>query len=529
MAPDSKAPDLTIAGVSTRQEKTTLRQNRKTVFICALISLVCMQYGLDLSIINSAQAMPGFLKVFGYPDASEATGYSIKTWFQTSITSMMNVGIILGSFALEPCATWLGRRYAFLIGSVACFIANTILIASKNKGSIIFGRLVFGFSNGIFTGMATIYISEAAPSHLRGSLISCMQLTVCIGTVIGNVVVNATQGMANTLSYQIPLFILYVVPGFVVGLVFFIPESPRWLVLKDREDEARIHLARLRGDGFPAEIVDAELLAIKAAVAAEQEQAISKWEALQAMFTERERTRTLLTFAATTFHAASGFPFLAGYSTYFFQIAGSADAFIDSIIVTTISVLGALGGVFMNRSVGRRPMMLFAFSSQAVLMLVIGVVWATIPDTPTAGKIIVAMCVVYQTDYSAFCGPTAFVCAGEIPNTRLRAVTYGVGSAIGFLGNFLISLSTPYFINPSALNIGANIGFIWFASNLITFVFVYLYLPETHRRSLEDIDEMFYAKVPLRKFKQYQCSGIVSPGDAPSEKKPEVQQLEHKE
>lgn len=99
-------------------------------------------------------------------------------------------------------------------------------------------------------------------------------------------------------------------------------------------------------------------------------------------------------------------------------------------------------------------MLLFGFSSQAILMLIIGIVWAVIPNTTTAGKVVVAMSILFQCGFSMACGPTSFICAGELPSNRLRAVTYGLGSALGFLGNFVISLITPYFINPEALNIG---------------------------------------------------------------------------
>ncbi|TRX91736.1 hypothetical protein FHL15_007289 [Xylaria flabelliformis] len=97
---------------------------------------------------------------------------------------------------------------------------------------------------------------------------------------------------------------------------------------------------------------------------------------------------------------------------------------------------------------------------------------------------------------------------GEYPNSALRGYCFGVATALNFLGNFLGTLTAPYFINPAALNWGPKYGYIWFASNLVVVIFAYLFLPETRDRTLEEIHEMFENKVPARKFKTYICTGV---------------------
>ncbi|TPX06847.1 uncharacterized protein E0L32_002343 [Thyridium curvatum] len=499
----------TMANVASRERDTTWQKYVRTICICAVVSCATLQYGLDISIINAAQALKGFLKVFGHPNPKAPQGYGIETSFQQSITSLMNVGVIVGSFTLEFWSGRLGRRKNFIVGSLAGVGANLILVLSTNKSAIIFGRFLFGVSNGLFIGFTNIYISEAAPSHLRGALVTFVQVSVCIGTVIGAVINNATSHLTSRLSYQIPLFTLFVIPVFVVVMSFFIPESPRWLIVKGRKEEAKAHLWRLRGSAFPAELIDAEIVAIVDAIEAEKHNTLRGWGAVRLMFSPAERRRTLLTIASGTMHGASGFPFISSYKTYFFQIAGSKQPFIDSIIVTCVSLIGAFSGVFLNRFVGRRPLLMAGFLIQACLMLVIGTVWTVSPGTITTGKVIVAMVVIFQCVYAAIVGPTSWIVASEVPNNRLRAMTFGFGNGVGFLAYFLIAFTTPYFINPESLNIGPKVGFIWLGSNLISATFIFFCLPETHRRSLENIDEMFYNKVPTRKFKSYQCTGTV--------------------
>ena len=129
----------------------------------------------------------------------------------------------------------------------------------------------------------------------------------------------------------------------------------------------------------------------------------------------------------------------------------------------------------------------------------------------------------------------AWLAGGEIPSQRLRSYTFGIASAVGFAGAWLATFTAPYFINPESLNWGpeygrlssSNItlsrdrptgnlltlikGWIWGPSCFITVIWVYFYLPEIKNRTLEEIDEMFEARLPARKFRKYICTGHYVP------------------
>jgi hypothetical protein len=97
---------------------------------------------------------------------------------------------------------------------------------------------------------------------------------------------------------------------------------------------------------------------------------------------------------------------------------------------------------------------------------------------------------------------------GEFPNNQLRPLTFGLATAANFLGNWLGTFTAPYFINPAKLGWSAKYGYIWFGSNMILVVFAVLFLPETRDRTLEEIHEMFEARLPVRQFKAYVCTGV---------------------
>jgi hypothetical protein len=132
----------------------------------------------------------------------------------------------------------------------------------------------------------------------------------------------------------------------------------------------------------------------------------------------------------------------------------------------------------------------------------------------------------------------AWLSGGEIPSQRLRSYTFGIASAVAFVGAWLATFTAPYFINPDSLNWGPEYGmtstptslylnyiltfhkgWIWGPSCFITVIWVYFYLPEIKNRTLEEIDEMFEARLPARKFRKYVCIGrIVAGGDEKSER-----------
>lgn len=108
----------------------------------------------------------------------------------------------------------------------------------------------------------------------------------------------------------------------------------------------------------------------------------------------------------------------------------------------------------------------------------------------------------------------AWLAGGEIPSQRLRSHTFGLAAAAGFFFGWLTTFTAPYFINPESLNWGPRYGYIWFPSCIVGAAWVFFFLPETKGRTLEEIDEMFEARLAARKFRQYVCVGHTAAAEA---------------
>jgi MFS family permease len=137
-------------------------------------------------------------------------------------------------------------------------VGVAIQIGTTSWGVVYLGRLVLGVGNGFLVTFSNIYCAEAAPAHLRAVLVALFSEWVNIGSIVGAAVTNATAKVLNKSAYQIPLGIQFVVPvALAVGL-FFVPESPRYLVNKGKLEEGRKALEVLRGDSLQEEQLQLE-------------------------------------------------------------------------------------------------------------------------------------------------------------------------------------------------------------------------------------------------------------------------------
>ncbi|KAK5228670.1 hypothetical protein LTR72_002555 [Exophiala xenobiotica] len=461
--------------------------------------------------------MPGFLEVFGYYDA-ELKKWNIDYTVQQMISSLMTIGTFLSSLLVGPFSAKFGRRHGLWAATVLNFVATSIQLGTTSKAALYVARLILVFAVGIGIGIvliirrgvsgisvgwfltfAQLYVHEAAPAHLRGISFAVYQVMLSIGSIVGASVDYGTHTMTSRRAYQIPLAIFFAAPTCqAVLLFFFAPESPRWLMTQRKEAEAEKSLRRLRNSNIDELEFQAEFNEIRQSTREQLEQ--NKKALFLEMWRGTNLRRTLLSIAVVCFHSANGSSWTNIYTTYFLEIAGVKQPFAYSILVTCTGLIGVLVSFFFVRLIDRRTVLLVGISACAICQLVPAVVWTKNPGTESTGKVVVAFIALFTFFYVAY--------GGEYVNNQLRAFTFGLATAMNFLGNWAGTFSAPYFINPAKFGWGPKYGYIWFATNVICVVFTWFFLPETKDRTLEEIHEMFEARLPARQFKGYVCVGV---------------------
>ncbi|KAI1395107.1 general substrate transporter [Hypoxylon fuscum] len=481
------------AVISANPLQLDLRSHKKCLAICFIVTISSFQYGLDYALVGGFMAMPGFLKVFGYYD-EVAAKWAIDPTVQQLISSLMTIGTFVGSLLVGPFSSRFGRRHGLWTASILNYIATSIMIGTTNLSALYFARFVLGISVGWFLTFAQVYINEVAPAHLSA-------------------IDNGTHTMLGMEAYRIPLAIFFVAPTIQTIAMFFFPESPRWLMTQGKVAAAESALRRLRNKDIKQTELQAEFEEIRTSTAEQSEQFSGKHLWIE-MWRGTNRRRSLLSIAVICFHCAN----VNIYTTFFLSVAGVKEAFAYSIMITCMGLIGVIASILIVRRIDRRVILLIGVGACGLCQLSFAIAWTAAPATVDTAKVVVAFISLFTFFYVAY-APYAWLLGGELPSNHLRAHTYGVATALNFLGNWLGVFTAPYFINPASLGWSAKYGYIWFGSNVIVFLFTWAYIPETRDRTLEEINEIFEAKVPARKFKSYVCVGTEAVREAVVEEK----------
>lgn len=387
-----------------------------------------------------------------------------------------------------------------MIALVISYAAVTLEVVSTTPPEFFGGKFLNGFAVGIIQATTSTYIGEIVPHALRGLATCAIALAYALGPFTVSLIVNSTGDSTSRWAYRAVFVSQYGFAFIVTIFIWWMPESPWWLMSKGKEDRALRSIHQL---GYsPATGADKKRLEnIKLTL--EEVKAETEGATWLECFRRSNLRRTLVAMAPILAQQFSGINFAASYSTYYTELAGysTAMAFKLQIVQQVISMTGNVMSWYLIDKLGRRPLTIFGLGFLTCVLI-------TEAGLATGGsekelKGAVAMVLIYCWAFNVCIGATAFVCLTEVPTARLRAKTVALGYAVSNTISVGWYFALPHMFNPDEGNLGGKIGFIYGGFSVIVIVLLYFYLPETRFRSYEELDEMFAAKVSARKFSTY--------------------------
>ncbi|KAG6850557.1 hypothetical protein H0H93_011756 [Arthromyces matolae] len=374
-------------------------------------------FGYDTGVINGVKEMKDWLRTFGYPDPSAKSGYAISSSNESLVVSILSAGTFFGALLGAPMADYVGRKWGIVLACLVFSIGVAMQTAATAIPLFVVGRVFAGLGVGLVSCLVPI-----SPKWIRGAIVSLYQWAITIGLLVASVVNNFTQTRDDHSSYRIPIAIQFIWAAILSAGMTFLPESPRWLIKRGRDDEAAASLGRLTGYKKGDPELEAELHEIRANLEAELALGESSYLDCFRFTKNKIALRTLTGIFIQAWQQLTGINFIFYYGTTFFQNSGIRDPFLISVATNIVNVFMTLPGIWGVERFGRRRLLLIGAAGMCICEFIVAIVGVTISVQNIAGqKVLIAFVCIYIAFFASTWGPIAWVITGEIFPLQIRA------------------------------------------------------------------------------------------------------------
>nr|XP_018267441.1 glucose transporter [Kwoniella dejecticola CBS 10117]OBR89599.1 glucose transporter [Kwoniella dejecticola CBS 10117] len=452
-------------------------------FLCACFAAMgATLYGYDLGVISYVIVAPDFLRVTDNPNDN----------YMGFIVSSMLLGAFFGSIPACLIADWFSRRMAITVAGGVFIVGGILQTACQNKETMFAGRFFAGFGIGMLVSSVYLYQSEIAHPSKRGMLTATFQFFLGIGAIVAGWIAYGVQQTHpnDPIAWRLPLGFQMAPAVPLLLLSFLLPESPRWLMIKGRDEDALRTLARLHARGNTNDpFVRGEWLAMKEKLG--QEAAIDQSWSL--IFTDRTNMRKVLYGIILQFSVQmTGVSAIQYYAATVYKSVGFSQN--TALLINSLNNINALFGelacILLVDRVGRRfPLIagnMLAGTCFAVATA-LAKQFATGGGSRGQGIGFVAVLFIYNFAFSACIGPLSWVYPVEIFNTAVRAKATALTCMAAWISNFMIGQVSP----KAWTNIGWKYYLVFTVCGFTNALTFYILFPETKGRTLEEMDLYF--------------------------------------
>ncbi len=446
-------------------------------FICIVSAMGGLLFGYDWVVIGGAK--PFYELYYQIADSPSQQGLAM---------TIALIGCLIGAMLCGTLADRIGRKKLLIVSALIFFFSAVATGLADTFAYFLVARFFGGIGIGVASGLSPMYIAEVAPTSIRGKLVSLNQLTIVLGILAAQITnwliaepipasfspADIAASWNGQMSWRW-MFWAAAFPAIAFCVMaFFIPESPRWLALKDKTDVAFGILSKIGGNDYAR----TELEAVQAANQKDGSQA-----GLKTLFSKPYRKVLLIGVVIAFFQQWCGTNVIFNYAQEIFQSAGYAigDVLFNIVVTGIANVIFTCLAVNLVDKWGRKALMKLGAGGLCAIYLILGICYFF----HITGVFMIILVVAAIACYAMTLGPVTWVLLAEIFPNRVRAVAVATSTFALWVGSSTLTYTFPL------LNVRlGSYGTFWIYSAvcLAGFLFVTFMLPETKGKSLEELE-----------------------------------------
>ncbi|MGL4725128.1 MAG: sugar porter family MFS transporter [Scandinavium sp.] len=448
--------------------------HRMSYRLSLIASLAGLLYGFDSAVI--AGAISHLANYFSLNDIG--TGWAV---------SSVVLGFMIGAFSGQFITNALGRKKALMLTGVLVFLAGIFTAFPYNFTLFIIFRIIGGIGVGLGSATAPVYIGEISAQDVRGKTLGFYQMMIALG-ILSVYLVNALVASwasdaewATQYSWRYMLGAMSIPGCIFMIMACYLPESPRWLISKNRTAEANDILLYVNGPGYDTHKAIAEIQA-----SFQQTHASVKSEAI---LSPKYRRVSLVILAMALLANLCGINAVLYYGNILFEnigIANEQTAYYQQIVIGIAFFAAAVWAVLRIEKYGRRRLLIVgSFVCFASITLLGILIWMGVTNL-----FMLAIMIVYILFFGGTVGPILWIIIPELAPNILRARLMSWATFLIWTGSFIVSQTFPMLTNNPTLNALFNGSFPFFLYGffcLLWFLLNVFFVPETKDKSLEQI------------------------------------------
>ncbi|CAI7666577.1 hypothetical protein N7533_009771 [Penicillium manginii] len=491
----AKTKEVHNADLFAAIEETKIERWSKTsihLYFCIFVSFLCAcANGYDGSLMGSILAMDHWQAIF----KTGLTGSKVSV-----VTSLYTVGSIVATPFSAVISDKFGRRKCMFAGAWVIIAGSIIISTAMHLAQFVVGRFILGVGIQIMVVSAPAYAVEIAPPHWRGRAVGFYNCGWFGGSIPAAAITYGTNNISNNYQWRIPFILQCFACVLVIFFVWFIPESPRWLLAQGREEEALAFLVKYHGNGDPnARLVRLEIEEMKEGIRID---GIDKrwWDYRPFITTHSGRWRFAQVIMISVFGQWSGNG-LGYFNATIYNVLGytsSSTQLLLNLINSIVSAIGAGTAVCLTDKMPRRPVLIWGTLACAITMAINAAVSLPIANTGTIshtkGQTALAFYYLFNVVFSFTYTPLQ----GVVPAEALETTTRAKGLALsGFMVSSISFISQ--FASPIGLgNISTNYFWIFVGWDLVESVCWYFFCVESQGRTLEELEWVYQQPNPVK-------------------------------